>query len=73
MKGRHSTFYSLVPYWYTLELSEDTVLPCWGLIPSTISNAEASAASLKYLCSPRLRLLSPPIVLRTIVLHESVC
>lgn len=73
MKERPSTFYSLDPDWYTLELSEDTVLPCWGLIPNTISKSEASAGWLKYLCSPRLRLLSPPIVLHTIVLYECVC
>lgn len=52
IKVRQSTFYSLLPPWYTFELSEDTVLPCWGLVPSSINDTEASAGMLKYLCSP---------------------
>lgn len=36
------------------------------------SHAVARARSLQYLCSPRLRLLSPPIVSCTIGLYESV-
>lgn len=65
-------FMSLLPYWCTLELTEDTVLPCWGLIPGTVSNTEASSGLLEYLCSPRLWLLSLPIVLRTIDWYELV-
>ena len=73
MSGRRGTFYCPLPYWCTLELSEDAALPCWGLIQNTMRDVRASASSLKYLCSPRLLLLSPLIVLRTIGLFDSVC